>query len=287
VYAQWFHLYESDEEVVSLVLRTYASVFPYVSVWFTLGPDLLLLGFEDPERALDVAAMQQRFARPDFEAGFARVGIRSLAQLLAHEVVPIGTLHALPLPGDLHTLRHPVLSYRAARAFFRGVPGTLPPLVHPAQTRVAERNSLLRRLAGSKAPLSEEVLEAAARETCHYGRLESCATFAARWRFDYPDSPRAREVLAELREQGEAERGLRPARIVRLIALHGGRVGNTPDGISPQRAAGISERYVDYYHPAVPFDRERLDSAWRLCRGEECEEARRRAEELLGTLARP
>ena len=28
VYAQWFHVYESDVDVVSLVLRTYADVFP-------------------------------------------------------------------------------------------------------------------------------------------------------------------------------------------------------------------------------------------------------------------
>jgi len=34
--------------VVELVLRTYASVFDRVAVWYTLGPDLLLLGFKDP-----------------------------------------------------------------------------------------------------------------------------------------------------------------------------------------------------------------------------------------------
>jgi spermidine synthase len=35
VYAQWFHLYELDVETVELVLRTYVSVFPHVSVWYT------------------------------------------------------------------------------------------------------------------------------------------------------------------------------------------------------------------------------------------------------------
>ena len=56
VYAQWFHSYESDDEVVALVLRTYASVFPNISVWYTYGADMLLLGFNRVDRALDVEA---------------------------------------------------------------------------------------------------------------------------------------------------------------------------------------------------------------------------------------
>jgi SAM-dependent methyltransferase len=66
VYAQWFHLYELDVETVELVLRTYASVFPHVSVWYTMASDLLLLGFDRPEHALDVGAIEERFRRPDF-----------------------------------------------------------------------------------------------------------------------------------------------------------------------------------------------------------------------------
>jgi predicted membrane-bound spermidine synthase len=68
VYGQWFHAYESDEEIVSLILRTYASVFPHVSIWFTNATDMLLLGFDRPERALDVRSLEARFRRPDFAA---------------------------------------------------------------------------------------------------------------------------------------------------------------------------------------------------------------------------
>ncbi len=120
VYAQWFHSYESDSEVVALVLRTYASVFPHVSVWYTFGADMLLLGFDRVDRAFDVEALEERFARSDFAAGFARTGIENFAQFAAHELLPLGTLHALEQPGEIHSLRHPLLSYRAARAFFRG-----------------------------------------------------------------------------------------------------------------------------------------------------------------------
>ena len=137
VYAQWFHAYESDPEVVALVLRTYASVFPHISVWYTLGADLLLLGFNQVDRALDVEALEERFARGDFAAGFARAGIENFAQLAAHELLPLGTLQALEQPGEIHSLRHPLLSYRAARAFFRGRMGSLAPHQNRAQARIA------------------------------------------------------------------------------------------------------------------------------------------------------
>ncbi|TFG93549.1 MAG: hypothetical protein E4H11_08160, partial [Myxococcales bacterium] len=284
VYGQWFHLYESDTEVVELVLRTYAAVFPQVSVWFTLGPDLLLLGFDRADRALDVAALEARFRRPDFAAGFARVDIFDFAQLLAHEILPLGTLHAVALPGDIHTLGHPILSHRAARAFFRGRAAEFPVLALPAQTRVGERNSLLRRYSGDGDLFSEEVLEAAARETCRFHHMEHCATFLARWRRDYPQSQRLEATLAELRESGVGRSELSPAPIARVMMLFEGSSRLPLEEIRRPRAERITRRFLSHYHYAVPFDPGRLEAVWNRCRGEDCADGRWAAEERLGAL---
>jgi spermidine synthase len=83
VYGQWFHVYETDREVVNLILRTYASVFPHVSVWYMRGADLLVLGMDRSDRALDVHALESRFRQPDFSAAFGRVKIDRFSQLLA------------------------------------------------------------------------------------------------------------------------------------------------------------------------------------------------------------
>ena len=123
VHAQWFHTYETDDETIALVLRTYQSVFEHAAVWFTAGADLLLIGLKDPEGALDVERLQRRFERPDFQAGFARIGIDSFPALLAHEILPVDVLAAAHLPGEIHTLLHPILSHQAARAFFTGTTG--------------------------------------------------------------------------------------------------------------------------------------------------------------------
>ena len=147
VHAQWFHTYEMDDETIALVLRTYRSVFPHSSVWFTVGSDLLLIGLNDPEGALDVGRLERRFERPDFQAGFQRAKVKSLPAVLAHEILPLDVLTATEIPGDLHTLLHPILSNRAARAFFDGGVGSLPVTARPEPAEVGMRNSLLRRYA--------------------------------------------------------------------------------------------------------------------------------------------
>jgi spermidine synthase len=285
VYAQWFHLYESDPEVVALVLRTYAAVFPRVSVWYALGSDLLLLGFDRPDRALDVDALEERFKRPDFRAGFARAGIESFPQLLTHELLPLGTLHATESEGDIHTLRHPILSYMAARAFFVGRQAWLPPYVSEAHQRVATRNSLLRRLGEDRGVLSEETLDAAVRELCSSNRREACATLFARWGFDHPDSARLETALAEMRKSvGGKNPHLAPASLGRLRMLYGRQLPVAKEGTSLAQAERVTSRFLQHYHHAVPFNRDLLEAAWSRCQGERCGKRRRLAEQRLGGL---
>ena len=48
VMAQWFHLYEMQDSLVELVMRTFSSVFPYVEVWDTGVGDIVILGSKQP-----------------------------------------------------------------------------------------------------------------------------------------------------------------------------------------------------------------------------------------------
>jgi spermidine synthase len=287
VYGQWFHLYECDPDVVALVLRTYATVFPRVSVWFTQGPDLLLLGFDDTGHDLDLEAMERRFQRPDFATAFEGVGIETFPQFLAHERLPLGTLHAGTLEGDIHTLRHPILSYRAARAFFRGSYAWLPHYVTPKQQQVALRNSLLRRYAEAQGGYTEELFETVARETCRFNIKEQCATVFARWAVAYPNSARRRAVLDEVRDDlGATNTFLTASGLTRLSSLYGGKIPAMPDKASLRRAERLTDRFLTFYHYALPFNRHMLEAAWNRCQDEQCDESRMMAEEHVGPLAR-
>jgi SAM-dependent methyltransferase len=280
VYGQWFHIYETDVEVVKLVLRTYASVFPHVSVWFTLRGDLLLLGFDRPTRALDVDALEERFGQPDFSAAFARVEIDSFVQLIAHELLPLGTLHAVKREGPVHTLRHPILSHLAARAFFPGLRGALPLYVSEEHQNVSRRNSLLRRYGGGGDPYPEEILEAGARESCRFLRMEDCATFFARWAYDHSESPRRQAVLAEVRRSvGARQASLAPNKIDDLQIFFGGKLNASALSLAQSRA--LTDRFAKHYNHAVPFDGGAIDAIWDRCRDLRCGTARRKAEGML------
>ena len=45
---QWFHLYEMDDDIFKMVVRTFRSSFKYVSIWQPVGGDVILLGIEQP-----------------------------------------------------------------------------------------------------------------------------------------------------------------------------------------------------------------------------------------------
>ncbi|MBW2578707.1 MAG: fused MFS/spermidine synthase, partial [Deltaproteobacteria bacterium] len=280
VFAQWFHIYETDVEVVKLVLRTYASVFPDVSVWFTLRGDLVLLGFDRPTRALDIDALEERFGQPDFSAAFARVEIDSFPQLIAHELLPLGTLHAVEREGPVHTLRHPILSHLAARAFFLGQRSALPLYVSEEHRNVSLRNSLLRRYGGGGDPYPEEILEAGARENCRFLRMDECATFFARWAYDHPESTRRKTVLAEVRKSlGARQSNIAPNKIDDLQIFFGGKTKSS--ALSLAQAQALTDRFAKHYNHAVPFDGDAIDAIWDRCRDLRCGTARREAEGML------
>jgi predicted membrane-bound spermidine synthase len=285
VYAQWFHLYEMDADTLEIVLRNYAAVFPHVALWVTMRTDVLLLGFDQPRRALDLAGLRARLRGADFAAAFARVGIESFPALLAHEVFPLGTLHAARLSGEMHTLRHPILSHRAARAFFVGDVAPLRRLVVPEAARVGVRNSLLGRLAGPGRVLPEGLLEAAVVESCRTGQGRQCAALFAHWRHTHPNSPRLAEALERARSPRRADDAAKraaaqlDAATLRVLGrLYGG------DAEGDARPSMLTNHYAGYYHYAAPFEREVLREAWAQCAAPRCREALRAAEERVGPL---
>jgi hypothetical protein len=283
VYAQWFHVYESNPAVLDLVLRTYASVFPHISVWYTLASDLVVLGFNRPDRALDVVALEERFDSSDFSEAFERVDIESFSQFVAHELLPLDAFQPADRSGDIHTLRHPILSYRAARAFFRGRMGSLAPYQDQAQKRIGVRNSLLRGHARGKQPLPEDIIEAATYESCRFNRNEHCGTFFAFWSLLYPQSPKLLGALSASRQKAsEASKYLTPKNLAAIQALF---VGEDPTGrsaYSAVEAERLTGLYRRHYNHIVPFDPDYLDQVWERCQGADCEERRIRAETQIG-----
>jgi spermidine synthase len=292
VYVQWFHQYNTDLTTVALVLRTFASVFDSMAVWYGVGPDLLLLGFREGAHPLDLERLEHRARRPDFAAGLQRCGVTSIPELLAHELLPLGVVHAAIPEGPLHTLDRPLLNHQAGRAFFRGIAAPVPFTGSFDAARVGAQNSLLRRYtARSERGLPDDLRTQIVAEACaNRGKL--CATLLAQWQNESPGSmPFRRAMLAARSHRPPLDAPPDPSLVSELSALF-------PDPLLSRGSLGqaravpltvlerVTRNFLNYYQHAAPFDGERMLHLWTGCRAdsrgsEACRQGQMFAQRLL------
>jgi len=282
-YVQWFHCYESNDETLALVLRTFRDVFPATAVWYTLGDDILLVGFANPRTELDLSVLAERVARPDVAAGLGRAGVGSLAAFVAHELMPPGLLGGVALEGPVHTLMHPRLTFAAARAFFAGGRSRLPFTGADGAPPGASRALASQLRARDGAALSEATYAALVDESCR-ARADVCTAWLADWLRARPGSPLLAERLAkwEVTAVGEpiAREDVRD-----FAALLSGRVPTRAVELAEaQRQSALVRRYLK---PGIPFRGGPLLALWSRCRpppdhGDACERGLREAIALVG-----
>jgi hypothetical protein len=118
--AQWFHIYEMSDQLVTMVLRTFNSVFPHMEIWDASGGDLILLGSQKPW-ASSPDHWTRCFEREAPRNDLASIGITSPSILFARQMASQRTAFAIAGDGPLQRDQFPVLEYAAPRAFYLGI----------------------------------------------------------------------------------------------------------------------------------------------------------------------
>ena len=131
VMSQWVHTYEMDEDVLDVILRTYAQVFERPRVWSARGNDMVMVASAEGDLKVDFARMAKRLALPKVASEMRRVTPddreMTLNTLLTHEVMAAPQFRAIWGSAEeqiIHTDRIPVLQYMAPKAFFVGANAT-------------------------------------------------------------------------------------------------------------------------------------------------------------------
>lgn len=121
---QWFHLYEMDDEMFRLVLRTFQSAFPHVTIWSPLATDVILVG-SNREVAPNDARLDALWRDDAVRDDFRRLGIDQPGTIYSLQVMNSAQVRRYANEGPLNTEDLPRLEYGAPRAFFvnRGVKG--------------------------------------------------------------------------------------------------------------------------------------------------------------------
>jgi hypothetical protein len=119
IMSQWFHLYEVDDRIIEVVLRTFSSVFPYVEIWDTGIGDMVMLGSLQPWRT-GPEAFRKSFEIERVRTDMQMINVQSPEALFARQLASQGTAFAIPGAGELQSDAHPILEYVAPKAFFLG-----------------------------------------------------------------------------------------------------------------------------------------------------------------------
>lgn len=118
IVAQWFQVYETQDDIVELVLRTFGSVFPYMEIWDS-GSDIILLGAKHPWKT-GPEVFRQAFANERVRKDMWMIDLHSPEALLAKQVASQRTAFAIPGSGPIQSDLFPILEYSAPRAFYIG-----------------------------------------------------------------------------------------------------------------------------------------------------------------------
>jgi tetratricopeptide (TPR) repeat protein len=138
VVAQWVNIYDLRPEHFRTVVRTFANVFPHVTLWeLQRGSDYLLLGSEDEQR-LDLARFASRLSEPLVVADLRRVDVHDRAALAARFIAADGALRAFAGEGPENTDDNGHLEYAAPRVLHKRMSdeniAAIDPIIQPIET---------------------------------------------------------------------------------------------------------------------------------------------------------
>ncbi|HSB79237.1 MAG TPA: fused MFS/spermidine synthase [Candidatus Methylomirabilis sp.] len=115
VFGQWMQTYAMAPEDLRMVYRTFAEVFPDVSLWGVNDSDMLLIGTLRPQR-LRYADLERAVAdRPVAQRDLRGLGIRNPYSLLAMYLMPKSALLKMAGDAEINLDDVPRLEYSAPR----------------------------------------------------------------------------------------------------------------------------------------------------------------------------
>ncbi len=151
---QWFHLYSMTDETVQMILRTFQTVFPHVSVWNSQAYDMMVVGSKKP-LAVNFEILRERMSVPAVRDDLARIGITVPVSLLVHELVSGPGIEQIAGLGRLHTDFYPQLEFGAAKSQYMGSLSTF--LFRYDQRKAREPDLLLARYLQGRSLTREEL----------------------------------------------------------------------------------------------------------------------------------
>lgn len=118
IMCQWFHLYSMDTAELKILLNTFMSAFPRVSVWAFTPDDLIVLGSEKPIR-LGADHLNTAFSTARIRDELLRAGIKKEKGFESACLMGNRELKKFCRGAGLNTDDRPVIEFQAPKALYR------------------------------------------------------------------------------------------------------------------------------------------------------------------------
>jgi len=119
IMVQWFHVYDTDDSIVQLVLNTFSSVFPYAQIWNSVSNDIILVGSKKNIQ-LNIKSLETKFAAPKISNDFKRILMPNLFTFLSCQSSSPRGFFEMSEKLPLNTETHPLLEFLAPKSFYVG-----------------------------------------------------------------------------------------------------------------------------------------------------------------------
>lgn len=117
--AQWFHVYEMNDEILRLTLNTFGSVFPYVQIWAPTSGDIIMVGTFRPIK-FDMNELMSEFLNKEVRDDLSKIGIFNIFTFLGNQIVSEEKFYGIISEFPINTEVLPRLEFSAPKAFFTG-----------------------------------------------------------------------------------------------------------------------------------------------------------------------
>jgi len=112
-------VYEVNDGIVEMVMRTFGTVFPAMEVWEVNDGDIIILGSDRPWNSTP-EVYRTAFALPRPRQDLISIGLDTPEMVWARQLASQRSAFALPGPGPIQTDEFPLLEYQAPQAMFIG-----------------------------------------------------------------------------------------------------------------------------------------------------------------------
>lgn len=119
IMAQWLPLYQLSPDDIRMIVRTFRSVFPHTTLWYT-NTDLILIGAQR-RLSLDLQRLRARIGDPDIQGSLREIHFEDPLTIASSLLLDEEGVAHLAAEAPLNTVNHPRLEFSAPKSMYARV----------------------------------------------------------------------------------------------------------------------------------------------------------------------